>query len=65
MSQLECDNETSAFLALCVAPIAAVLASYRLRRFFAIDACHTKSQFPIMLIIVCGIDANDNILPLA
>jgi hypothetical protein len=65
VSQIALDEETGAFLAACIAPAAAISASYRLRRFFAIDACHTKSQFPMMLMIVCGIDANDNVLPLS
>jgi zinc finger SWIM domain-containing protein 3 len=64
MSQIKWDKETGAFLAVCVAPSATISASYRLRRFFAIDACHTKSQFPMMLMIVCSIDANNNVLPL-
>jgi hypothetical protein len=65
VSQMKWDEETGTFLAACVAPAAAISASYRLRRFFAIDACHTKSQFPMMLMIACGIDANDNVLPLS
>ena len=62
MSQIQWDKEIGAFEAVCVAPAIIILASYRLRRFFAIDACHTKSQFPMILMIVCGINANDNML---
>ena len=65
VSQIQWDEETGAFEAVCVAPAATVSASYRLRRFFAIDACHTKSQFPMMLMIVCGLDANNNVLLLS
>ena len=43
VSQIQWDEETGAFLAVCVAPAATISASYRLRCFFAIDACHTKS----------------------
>jgi hypothetical protein len=65
VSQIAQERETGAFLAICVAPIAAISASYKLRRFFAINACYIKSQFPMMLMIVYSINANDNILLLA
>ncbi len=58
------DVEIGAFLAVCVAPTIAISASYRLRRFFTIDTCYTKSQFPMMLMIVYSININDNVLPL-
>ena len=41
-----------------------VLASYRLMYFFAINTYHTKSQFPMMLMIICDINTNNNVLPL-
>ena len=64
VSQITYDD-SGAFLAVAIAPAATRSASGRLRRFFAIDACHIKSQFPMMLLIICGIDANDNVLPLS
>jgi len=65
VSQIAQEKETGAFLAICIAPAIAISASYKLRRFFAINTCYIKSQFLIMLMIVYSIDANDNILLLA
>ena len=65
VSQILWDKETGAFIAVSIAPVAIKVASYILRRFFAIDACHTKSQYPMILMIACGINANDNVLPLS
>ena len=31
----------------------------------ALDACHTRSKFRMMLIVAVGIDANDNVLLLS
>jgi hypothetical protein len=61
-----CANSvTGAFLAAAVAPGATRSACIQMRRFYDIDACHIKSQFSMMLMVAVGIDANDNILPLA
>ena len=60
-----CRDLQGRFQAAAIAPAATRQASYNLRRFFAIDACHTKSQFPMMLMIFCGLDSNDNVLLLA
>ena len=53
------------FLAVAITPAAIRAASGILRRFFAIDACYIKSQFPMMLMIACSIDVNDNVIPLS
>ena len=58
-------DDSGAFLAIAIAPAAIRDSSGCLRRFFAIDACHTKSKFPMMLMIAYGIDANDNVIPLS
>ena len=55
----KCNESIGAFEAACVALAAIIFASERLRRFYAIDACHTKSRFPMMLMIVVSIDTND------
>ena len=65
MSQIAQERKTGAFLAICVTLIVAISASYKLRHFFAINACHIKSQFLIILMIVYSINANNNILLLA
>src|SRR5262245_28001345 len=36
-----------------------------MRKFTALDACHTKSKYSMILMIAVGIDANSNVLPLA
>jgi hypothetical protein len=36
-----------------------------IRPFTAIDGTHTKSRYRMMLLIACGIDANDHVIPLA
>ena len=36
-----------------------------LRPFTAVDGTHTKSRYRMMLLIACGIDANDQVVPLA
>ena len=36
-----------------------------IRPFTAIDGTHTKSRYRMMLLIACGIDANDQVIPLA
>ena len=62
VSQIQWDEETGAFEAVCIAPAATVSASYRLRRFFTIDTYYTKSRFPMMLMIIYSINTNDNVL---
>jgi hypothetical protein len=59
------DEETGAFKAAAFAPQAIIKAHAYLRQFWAINACHTKSQYRIMLMICYSIDANSNILPVA
>jgi hypothetical protein len=53
------------FQAAAFAPAATKKACRWLRKFVALDACHTRSKFHMMLIIAVRIDANDNILPLS
>ena len=58
-------DEQCCFQAAAFTP-AAMKKAYRwLRKFVALDACHTRSKFYMMFIIAVGIDANDNILPLS
>jgi hypothetical protein len=47
------------------APSTTINACRNIRRFVALDACYTKSKYPMMLMIAVGIDANDNVIPLA
>jgi hypothetical protein len=66
MTQLDI-TEDNTFQAVSFAP-AVLRWAFRnecLRPFTAIDACHTKSKFCMMLMLCVGIDANDNVLPLA
>ena len=58
-------DEQDHFQAAAFAPAAMKKACRWLRKFVALDACHTRSKFHMMLIIVVGINANDNILPLS
>jgi hypothetical protein len=53
------------FKAYAITPSACISASRRLRPFFALDACHTKSQFPIILIIFVNINACENVVLLS
>jgi len=36
-----------------------------LRLFTAINSTYTKSKYRIILLVACGIDANDHVVPLA
>ena len=65
LSRLSYDEETSRFEAAAFAPSATINACWNIRKFVALDACHTKSRYPMMLMIAVGIDANDNAIPLA
>jgi hypothetical protein len=38
---------------------------YTLRPFYALDSTYTRSRYNITLLLAVGIDAEDNILPLA
>jgi hypothetical protein len=53
------------FQSIVICPSATRYASRFFRRFFGFDATHTKSKYCQMLMIMAGIDANGNILPLA
>jgi hypothetical protein len=57
------DKKTGAFEAAAFAPQATIKAYAYLRQFWAIDACHIKSQYRMILMICCGINANSNVLP--
>jgi hypothetical protein len=62
---LSCDEDTGRFEAAAFAPSATINACRNIRKFVALDACHTKSKYPMMLMIAVGIDANDNAIPLS
>jgi hypothetical protein len=47
------------------APAGLSKAGKHLRPFTAIDGTHTKSQYRMMLLVACGIDANNHVVPLA
>jgi hypothetical protein len=53
------------FQAAFFAPAPCRSATKRLRQFYAIDGTHTKSRYRMILLICCGIDANDKVTPLA
>src|SRR5215212_7149039 len=59
------DEDTGRFEAAAFAPSATIYACQYIRRFIALDACHAKSKYPMMLMIAVGIDANDNVIPLS
>jgi hypothetical protein len=52
------------FVAVFSAPAGLRKAGKYLRPFTAINGTHTKSQYRIMLLVACGIDANDYVVPL-
>jgi hypothetical protein len=54
-----------AFQATFFAPAGVRHAGRHLRSFTAIDGTHTKSQYRMILLVACGIDANDHVVPLA
>ena len=58
-------DEQDHFQAAAFALAAIKKACRWLRKFVALDACHTRSKFYMMFMIAVGIDANDNILPLS
>jgi hypothetical protein len=64
-SALVIDSTDGSFQAAAFAPAAMKKAFRWIRKFVALDACHTRSKFRMMLMIAVGIDANDNILPLS
>jgi hypothetical protein len=47
------------------APAGLWKASKHLRPFTAIDGTHTMLQYRMMLLVACGIDENDHVVPLA
>jgi hypothetical protein len=53
------------FEAAFFAPAGLRKAGKYLSPFTAIDGTHTKSQYRMMLLVACGIDANDHVVPLA
>jgi hypothetical protein len=65
LSCLLYNEETSRFKATAFAPSTTINACRNIHKFVALDACYTKSRYLMMLIIVVGIDANDNAIPLA
>jgi hypothetical protein len=65
LGRLSYNKETSWFKAAAFAPSATINACWNIQRFVALDACHTKSKYLMMLMIAVGIDANDNAIPLA
>jgi hypothetical protein len=57
--------ETGQFEAIFFAPASCRQAYTKMRNFLAIDGTHTLSKYRMMLLICCGIDANDNVFPIA
>ena len=63
--QTRCETEMGIFKRCWIFPGATQAASRHIRRFLATDGCHTKSpSHRMVLLIVSGLDGNDNILPL-
>jgi hypothetical protein len=58
-------NNKGRFQAAAFAPSATINACQHIQMFVALDACHTKSKYLMMLMIVVRIDANNNTIPLA
>jgi hypothetical protein len=65
LSRLLYNEETSWFEATAFAPSTTINACWNIHKFVALDACYTKSRYLMMLMIVVGIDANNNAIPLA
>jgi hypothetical protein len=65
LSRLLYNEETGRFEAAAFAPSATINACRNIRMFVALDACYTKLRYLMMLMIVVGIDANNNAIPLA
>jgi hypothetical protein len=53
------------FQAVFFAPKATRIGSKALGQFYALDGTYTKSRYRMILLICCGIDANDHVLPIA
>jgi hypothetical protein len=58
-------DDKGCFQAAAFAPSATINACQHIRMFIALDACHTKSKYLMMLMIAVGIDANDNAILLS
>lgn len=58
-------GEGSHFEAIFFAPASTQRAYTKLCKFIALDRTHTRSKYCMMLLIAYGIDANNNVLPLA
>jgi hypothetical protein len=54
-------NFEAAFFCL----VSCIKAQSQLRMFIAVDGTYTRSKYWMQLIIACGIDANNNGVPLA
>jgi MULE transposase domain len=48
-----------------MAPASTKHAFQYLRPFLGLDGAITKSRFRMQLLVICGIDANDEVLPIA
>ena len=53
------------FKAVFFCPAGCIQAASQLRLFFAVDGTHTRSKYRMQLLITCGIDTNNNGVPLA
>lgn len=62
---LSYDEDTGRFEAVAFALSATINACQNIWKFIALDACHTKSKYPMTPMIAVGIDANDNVIPLS
>ena len=62
--QFQANKQTGAFQVITVAPGATISTYQCIHQFYALDTCHTKSQFPIILIIAVSINTNDQVVPL-
>jgi hypothetical protein len=58
-------SERGNFEAVFFCPASCIRACSQIRRFIAIDRTYTRSKYRMQLLIACGIDANNNSVPIA
>ena len=58
-------SDSGHFEAVFFMPSGLWSAQWYMRPFVGLDGAHTKSRFRMQLLIACGIDANDEVLPIA
>jgi hypothetical protein len=59
------NGNSSKFEAIFIAPASTRNAQWYFRPFTGLDGAHMKSKYRMQLLVACGIDANNRVLPLA